>query len=190
MGQQPRPTTASIDAATDRELDEAVKLAHEWGQLKMLPRTGWLRAGIEHPESVAEHSLRAAMLAWMLAGLEGADPERAATLALFYDSQETRTTDLDHVARRYLHATSNEQVTADQTAALPGHSRHGCVGWSRSTRGVPRWRPTAPATPTSWRCCCRRSTTERRATATRSRSWRPRWRRCAPHRGAGWARPR
>jgi putative hydrolase of HD superfamily len=119
MSQQPRPTTASIDAATDRELDEAVKLAHEWGQLKMLPRTGWLRAGIEHPESVAEHSLRAAMLAWMLAGLEGADPERAATLALWHDSQETRTTDLDHVARRYLHATSNEQVTADQTAALP-----------------------------------------------------------------------
>ncbi len=55
----------------------------------------------------------------MLAGLEGADPERAATLALFHDSQETRTTDLDHVGRNYLHATSNEQITADQSAALP-----------------------------------------------------------------------
>lgn len=52
-------------------------------------------------------------------GLEDADPERAATLALWHDSQETRTTDLDHVARRYLHATSNEQITADQTTALP-----------------------------------------------------------------------
>ena len=40
-------------------------------------------------------------------------------LALWHDSQETRTTDLDHVARSYLHATSNEQITADQTAALP-----------------------------------------------------------------------
>jgi len=113
---QPPPHT---DATTDRELDETVKLAHEWGQLKMLPRTGWLRAGIEHPESVAEHALRAAMVAWMLAGLEGADPEHAATMALFHDSQETRTTDLDYVARRYLHAISNEQITADQTAALP-----------------------------------------------------------------------
>src|SRR6266542_101608 len=119
MSQQPRPTTANTDAASDQELDETVKLAHELGQLKMLPRTGWLRAGIEHPESVAEHSLRAAMLAWMLAGLEGADPELAATMALFHDSPETRTTDLDHVARRYLHATSNEQITADQTSALP-----------------------------------------------------------------------
>jgi putative hydrolase of HD superfamily len=59
------------------------------------------------------------MLAWMIAGLEGADPERAATMALFHDSQETRTTDLDHLGRNYLHATSNEQITADQTAALP-----------------------------------------------------------------------
>ncbi len=114
---KPRPTAA--EPVTNRELDEAVKLAFEWGQLKLLPRTGWLRAGIEHPESVAEHSLRTAMLAWMLAGLEGADPERAATLALFHDSQETRTTDLDHVGRNYLHATSNEQITADQSAALP-----------------------------------------------------------------------
>jgi 5'-deoxynucleotidase YfbR-like HD superfamily hydrolase len=119
MSQQPRPTAANTDAASDQELGETVKLAHELGQLKMLPRTGWLRAGIEHPESVAEHSLRAAMLAWMLAGLEGADPERAATMALWHDSQETRTTDLDHVARRYLHTTSNEQITADQTEPLP-----------------------------------------------------------------------
>ena len=114
---QPRPATA--DSATAQELDETVKLAFELGHLKRLPRTGWLRAGIEHPESVAEHSLRTAMLAWAIAGLEGADPEHAATLALFHDSQETRTTDLDHVARGYLHATPNEQITADQTAALP-----------------------------------------------------------------------
>jgi putative hydrolases of HD superfamily len=63
--------------------------------------------------------MRAAALAWMIAGLEGADPERAATLALFHDTQESRTTDVDHIGRDYLHATSNEQITADQTAALP-----------------------------------------------------------------------
>jgi putative hydrolase of HD superfamily len=117
MTTQQRPAAAT--PVTSEELDEAVNLAHEWGHLKRVPRTGWLRAGIQHPESVAEHSLRAAMLAWMLAGLEGADPERTATLALFHDSQETRTTDLDHVGKRYLHATPSEQITADQTAALP-----------------------------------------------------------------------
>jgi putative hydrolases of HD superfamily len=117
MTTQPRPAAAT--PVTSEELDEAVKLAHEWGHLKRLPRTGWLHAGIKFPESVAEHSLRAAMLAWVLAGLEGANPERAATLALFHDSQESRTTDLDHIGRNYLHATPNEQITADQTAALP-----------------------------------------------------------------------
>jgi putative hydrolases of HD superfamily len=117
MTTERRPAAAT--PVTSQELDEAVKLAHEWGHLKRLPRTGWLRAGIQHPESVAEHSLRTAMLAWMIAGLEGADPERSATLALFHDSQESRTTDLDHVGRNYLHNTPNEQITADQTAMLP-----------------------------------------------------------------------
>lgn len=117
MTDQPRLASASF--ATAEELNDVVKLAYEWGQLKRLPRTGWLRAGIKHPETVAEHSLRTAMLAWALAGLEGANPERAATLALFHDSGETRTTDIDHVGRNYLHATSNEQITADQTDALP-----------------------------------------------------------------------
>lgn len=104
---------------TSSDANAVVGLAYEWGHLKRLPRTGWLHAGIKHPETVAEHSLRTAMLAWMIAGLEGADPERAATLAIFHDSQETRTTDLDHVGRNYLHTTSNEQITADQSAALP-----------------------------------------------------------------------
>lgn len=117
MTAQPRPVAAS--PATDEELDEVVKLAHEWGHLKRLPRTGWLRAGIEHPESVAEHSLRTAMLAWLLAGLEGAHPEHAATLALFHDSGESRTTDIEYVSGHYLNPASNEEIAADQTAALP-----------------------------------------------------------------------
>jgi putative hydrolase of HD superfamily len=59
------------------------------------------------------------MLAWILAGLEGANHDRAATLALSHDSQEFRTGDLDHVGRIYLQAVSNEQITADQAAQLP-----------------------------------------------------------------------
>jgi putative hydrolase of HD superfamily len=117
MTTQPRSSAAGT--ATSQELEELIKLAHEWGHLKRLPRTGWLHAGIKYPESVAEHSHRTAILAWMIAGLEGADPERAATLALFHDSQESRTTDLDHISKSYLRATPNEQITADQTSALP-----------------------------------------------------------------------
>jgi hypothetical protein len=63
---QPRPTAAN--PVTNQELARAVELAYEWGHLKRLPRTGWLRAG---------------------------------------------------VGRRYLHAASNEEITAEQTATLP-----------------------------------------------------------------------
>jgi putative hydrolase of HD superfamily len=59
------------------------------------------------------------MLSWMLTAVEGADPDRAATLALLHDSQESRITDLGHVGRGYLDAAANERITADQTAALP-----------------------------------------------------------------------
>jgi putative hydrolase of HD superfamily len=120
MTPQPRPATPATPAAvTGHELDQVVRLAYEWGSLKQLPRTGWTRTGIDRPESVADHTTRTAMLAWLVAGLEGADQERAATLALFHDSQESRTGDLDHVGRNYLQAVSNEQVTADQAEALP-----------------------------------------------------------------------
>jgi putative hydrolase of HD superfamily len=40
-------------------------------------------AGIKDPETIAEHSFRTAILATILAALEGVDPARAAQLALF-----------------------------------------------------------------------------------------------------------
>jgi hypothetical protein len=118
----PQPDTTAHPAPADltgQELEETIKLAHEWGALKQLPRTGRTRAGIQQPESVAAHTARTAMLAWVIAGLEGADQDRAAALALFHDSQESRTGDLDHVGRNYLQPVGNEQITSDQAAALP-----------------------------------------------------------------------
>jgi putative hydrolase of HD superfamily len=51
--------------------------------------------------------------------MEGADPARVALLCLLHDTQETRTGDITHIGRRYLTATDNETVTADQVAACP-----------------------------------------------------------------------
>lgn len=128
MTEPARPTTEPTEAATDHEVAATVNLAHELGQLKLLPRTGWVRAGVERPESIADHSTRAAMLAWMLAGLEGASQERAATLALFHDSQETRTTDLDHLTQRYVQAAPNERISAEQAGGLPERLATGLRG--------------------------------------------------------------
>ncbi|WP_184840564.1 HD domain-containing protein [Allocatelliglobosispora scoriae] len=90
------------------------------GVLKGVRRAGWWHAGIRDPESVAEHSLRVAQLAALLAAEEGGDPARAALLAIWHDSQETRTGDLPHTAKRYVTGPDPQSITADQTAAMPG----------------------------------------------------------------------
>ena len=92
---------------------------YETGLLKRYPRTRWLLAGVPAPESVAEHSFRASVTASVVAVMEGADSQRAAFLALWHDSQETRTTDLPHLTKRYVTATANEQVTSEQVRPLP-----------------------------------------------------------------------
>jgi putative hydrolases of HD superfamily len=92
---------------------------YEIGLLKRYPRTGWLQLGVRTPESVADHSFRASVAAAVIASSEGADPQRAAFLALWHDSQETRTTDLPHLAQRYVQAAPHEQITADQVRPLP-----------------------------------------------------------------------
>ena len=84
---------------------------------------GWWHVGVRDPESVAEHSMRVAQLAAIIAAEEGADPARASLLALWHDSQETRTGDLPHTASGYLTKPEPRQITADQTDRLPERSR-------------------------------------------------------------------
>lgn len=91
----------------------------EMGVLKRLRRAGWWHVGIRDPESVAEHSLRVAQLASVIAAQEGADPAHAAHLAIWHDSQETRTGDIPHTARPYLSGVDNEAVTGDQVRRMP-----------------------------------------------------------------------
>ncbi|TDB94930.1 HD domain-containing protein [Actinomadura sp. 7K534] len=101
------------------ETERLAGFLYEIGLLKRYKRTGWFVAGVQGPESIADHSFRAAIIASVLAAMEGADPERAALLSLFHDSQETRLTDLPYLARAYVKKASNEEVTEHQTRGLP-----------------------------------------------------------------------
>jgi len=106
--------------------DDASAIAafgYELGVLKRIRRAGWWHAGVRDPESVAEHSMRVAQLAAIIAAEEGADPARASFLALWHDSQETRTGDLPHTVSGYLTKPEPRQITADQTEKLPERSR-------------------------------------------------------------------
>ncbi|WP_121012370.1 HD domain-containing protein [Saccharothrix australiensis] len=93
------------------------------GVLKRVRRAGWWHAGVRDPESVAEHTMRVAQLAALIAAEEGADPARSAFLALWHDTQETRTGDLPHTVKGYLEKPDPRRITADQTAELPERSR-------------------------------------------------------------------
>ncbi|EWS93643.1 metal dependent phosphohydrolase [Streptomyces filamentosus NRRL 11379] len=95
------------------------RFLYEAGTLKQTRRTGWWMAGVRDPESVAEHSWRTALIATIIAKLEGADPARAAYLAVWHDTQESRTGDVNHLGKKYSPAGDPQEVTADQTAGMP-----------------------------------------------------------------------
>jgi putative hydrolase of HD superfamily len=101
------------------QLTDTAGFLYEVGLLKRYKRTGWSQVGVPLPESVADHCFRASVIASILAAMEGADPQRAAFLALWHDSQETRITDIPHLTRNYVTAAGNERVTRDQVAGLP-----------------------------------------------------------------------
>lgn len=106
-------------APDDSQVAAVVDYFFEAGTLKRLPRTGWLNAGIKHPETVAEHSHRTGLIGAVLAMMEGADPAKVAFMGVVHDTQETRIGDIAYIGRRYLKAADNRDVTADQTADAP-----------------------------------------------------------------------
>jgi len=112
-----------VEEPAEQHAVAVANFAFELGVLKRMRRAGWWHVGVRDPESVAEHSLRVAPLASLIAAIEGAEPGRAALLAVWHDSQETRTGDIPHTARPYLDQCSPEVITADQTAALPDSAR-------------------------------------------------------------------
>jgi putative hydrolase of HD superfamily len=61
--------------------------------LKALPRAGWLRVGIDNPESVAAHSWG---VCWLVMALcpDDVDQHRALQLAVIHDLAETRVGDI------------------------------------------------------------------------------------------------
>lgn len=100
-------------------LDGLISFAYEAGHLRRLPRAGWTLAGVPNGESVAEHSFRVAVLAYLIASEEGANAEHAAVLGLFHDLPETRTGDTPSVGWPYVRLVDPREVIADQVAVLP-----------------------------------------------------------------------
>jgi len=112
------PAPVHPDGAS-RELSGVINFFHEMGLLKRLPRSGWLLLGVSEPETVAEHSFRAAIIGLILAAMEGADIGRTVSLCLMHDSPESRVGDIPNVGRAYVNTVKAEAVSNHQTASMP-----------------------------------------------------------------------
>lgn len=92
----------------------------EAGLLKRVRRSGWWVAGIDDPESVADHCFRCAVIGFYLAHMEGADPYRVLAMTLFNDIHESRINDLHKMGHYYIDFKAAEKrVFKDQVSGLP-----------------------------------------------------------------------
>ncbi len=113
-GKKPRQA-----AETSAEKNAALNFFAEAGLLKRIKRSGWWVAGIQNPESVAEHSFRTAVIGYYLAYLEDVDPFKVVTMSLFNDIHEARINDLHKMGHYYIDFKNAEQkVFKDQVAHL------------------------------------------------------------------------
>ncbi|MFH1751219.1 MAG: HD domain-containing protein [Candidatus Micrarchaeota archaeon] len=97
------------------------KFLFEMGDLKYVKRSGWWHAKIKDPESVAEHSFRAGLIAYVLGQLENhRNPERLAFIALIHDLPESRLLDLHKISASYVRdkAKIERRIKADQQRLL------------------------------------------------------------------------
>lgn len=101
--------------------ESIVKYFFEAGMLKRIARSGWWAEKVKHPESVADHVFRTAVIAFVLAKLENADAEKLCTAAVFHDMHETRLGDLNKITARYIQTDGEiaAKVEQDQVKAMP-----------------------------------------------------------------------
>lgn len=102
------------------DIRSILKFMYEAGQLKRVKRSGWWLAGVKNAESVAEHVYRACVVGWLIAEMEGANPERVVSLIAFHDMAETRSNDFHKVAARYFEKREAElRIVEEQTSEIP-----------------------------------------------------------------------
>lgn len=90
----------------------------ELSQLKRIRHEGWHLIGAKNIDSVAEHTLRAAQIGYVLAMMEKHEnPAEVASLLIFHDIEECRIGDIHKVANRYVSA-DGERAVREQTKPL------------------------------------------------------------------------
>ena len=107
---------------SDKDHKDILNFIAEAGLLKRVKRSGWWVLGIENGESVADHSFRCAVIAYLLAKMENVDSGKVLMMALFNDIHEARISDLHKMAQRYIDGKAAEdKAFLGQANSLPGY---------------------------------------------------------------------
>lgn len=75
-------------------MDNLIKFLIETGKLKKMKRTGWVLRGIKNPETIAEHTFRMAIMAWILGSNKRFNPTKILKMALIHDLCEVYAGDI------------------------------------------------------------------------------------------------
>ena len=95
-----------------------LNLFFEFGQLRQIKHDGWRLLNLPNPESVAEHSLRAAQIAFFLAKMEKYEnPYEVVSMLVFHDIGECRVGDINKLENAYVEA-QEEKAVRDQLSTL------------------------------------------------------------------------
>ncbi len=95
--------------------DELAKIITASETLTELPRTGYVLAGVEHPEAVSSHCFQTAFLVMLISPWEnGIGVDRAIRIALVHDISESLVTDLPLVAKKFLNKDEAEIKAASE----------------------------------------------------------------------------
>jgi putative hydrolases of HD superfamily len=92
-----------------------IEFARTLGKLKELKRAGWTKRHIPNPESVADHSYRAAVLGMVLSDKYGLNTEKIMRMLLIHDLEEAITGDIPHPEKIKM---CKEKVREMQTNAI------------------------------------------------------------------------
>jgi putative hydrolases of HD superfamily len=119
-----KPSNKKKSTIKSADSRSALDFFAEAGLLKRVKRSGWWVAGIENPESVADHCFRCAVIGFYMAHEEGADPYRVLAMTLFNDIHEARINDLHKMGHYYIDFKAAEKrVFKDQVARLTDRVR-------------------------------------------------------------------
>jgi len=88
--------------------------------LKKIKHCGTMFAGVQNPDSLAEHIARASQIAFVIASEEKADAYKTAMMIIIHDNAEIRIGDFNNINKKYLKpALAENQAFRDQIKGLP-----------------------------------------------------------------------